>query len=180
MVEKSILSGALMNIIKYVEQDQQHELICKVRKRKNSLVMCAQQRFRSACAVTQPDQNLQSGFWQPTMQFSVFMKTKKTDLTAWMCRLVWVYAGRPCQKVRFLRLWLKCLWIALACFVRMLVILTLHWMILWRNVICNLQELIAPHKTLFQPQIYFLFLHKNICCWYSLEVPQWDTSNEYP
>ena len=26
----------------------------------------------------------------------------------------------------------------------------------------------------------FLFLHENICCGYSLEVPQWGTSNEYP
>ena len=25
----------------------------------------------------------------------------------------------------------------------------------------------------------FLFLHENICCRYSLEVPQWGTSNEY-
>ena len=25
-----------------------------------------------------------------------------------------------------------------------------------------------------------LFLHENICCGYSLEVPQWGTSNEYP
>ena len=26
----------------------------------------------------------------------------------------------------------------------------------------------------------FLILHKNICCVYSLEVPQGGTSNEYP
>ena len=27
---------------------------------------------------------------------------------------------------------------------------------------------------------FFLFVHnKNACCWYSLEVPQWGTSNEY-
>ena len=25
-----------------------------------------------------------------------------------------------------------------------------------------------------------IFPIKNICCWYSLEVPQQDTSNEYP
>ena len=25
----------------------------------------------------------------------------------------------------------------------------------------------------------FLFLHENICCWYSLEVPSWGTSDEY-
>ena len=28
--------------------------------------------------------------------------------------------------------------------------------------------------------IVFLFLHKNICCGYSLEVPQGGASNEYP
>ena len=28
--------------------------------------------------------------------------------------------------------------------------------------------------------IFFLFLHKNICCGCSLEVPQWGASNEYP
>ena len=27
--------------------------------------------------------------------------------------------------------------------------------------------------------IFFLFLHKNICCGYSLEAPQWGASNEY-
>ena len=28
--------------------------------------------------------------------------------------------------------------------------------------------------------IFFLFLHKNICCGYSLEVPRRGASNEYP
>ena len=27
---------------------------------------------------------------------------------------------------------------------------------------------------------FFLFLHKNICCGYSLEAPRWGASNEYP
>ena len=27
---------------------------------------------------------------------------------------------------------------------------------------------------------FFLFLYWNICCGYSLEVPQWGTFNEYP
>ena len=42
---------------------------------------------------------------------------------------------------------------------------------------------IAPDKMyFFQLKIIdiFLFLHKNICCGYSLEVPHWGTSNEYP
>ena len=29
-------------------------------------------------------------------------------------------------------------------------------------------------------KIFFLFLHKNLCYGYSLEAPQWGTSNEYP
>ena len=29
-------------------------------------------------------------------------------------------------------------------------------------------------------QIFFLFLHENICCGCSLEAPQWGASNEYP
>ena len=29
-------------------------------------------------------------------------------------------------------------------------------------------------------QIFFLFLHENICCGYSLEAPQRGASNEYP
>ena len=28
--------------------------------------------------------------------------------------------------------------------------------------------------------VFFLFLHKNICCGYSLEASHWDASNEYP
>ena len=28
--------------------------------------------------------------------------------------------------------------------------------------------------------MFFLFLHENICCGYSLEVPHRGTSNEYP
>ena len=42
---------------------------------------------------------------------------------------------------------------------------------------------IALDKALFFNQkvaIFFLFLDKNICCGYSLEVPRWGTSNEYP
>ena len=33
----------------------------------------------------------------------------------------------------------------------------------------------------FNPKImiFFLFLHENICCWYSLEAPRWGASNEY-
>ena len=42
---------------------------------------------------------------------------------------------------------------------------------------------IALDKVLFSTKKYlyfFLFLNKNICCGYSLEVPQRGTSNEYP
>ena len=42
---------------------------------------------------------------------------------------------------------------------------------------------IAPGKALFLNQkvtLFYLFLLENICCGYSLEVPQQGTSNEYP
>ena len=29
-------------------------------------------------------------------------------------------------------------------------------------------------------KLFFLFLHENICCWYSSEVPHQGASNEYP
>ena len=35
-------------------------------------------------------------------------------------------------------------------------------------------------KTHSNKILFFLFLNKNICCWYSLEVPRGGTSNEYP
>ena len=38
---------------------------------------------------------------------------------------------------------------------------------------------IAPDKRGIQ-WLFFWFLHKNICCGYSLEAPLWGTSNEYP
>ena len=41
----------------------------------------------------------------------------------------------------------------------------------------------ALNKTLilsWKVVIFYLFLHKNICFGYSLEVPHWGTSNEYP
>ena len=37
---------------------------------------------------------------------------------------------------------------------------------------------IAPDK--WDHLLFFLFLHKNIYCGYSLEVPSLGTSNEYP
>ena len=38
---------------------------------------------------------------------------------------------------------------------------------------------IAPDKRWYLCNIFFLFVRENICCRYSLEVPHWDTSNEY-
>ena len=42
---------------------------------------------------------------------------------------------------------------------------------------------IAQAGVLFLNQkvlIYFFYLHKDVCCEYSFEVPQWGTSYEYP
>ena len=44
-------------------------------------------------------------------------------------------------------------------------------------------KIIALGKMLFfnsKVWIFFLFLHENICCGYSLEAPRWGASNEYP
>ena len=41
----------------------------------------------------------------------------------------------------------------------------------------SLDFYIAPDKRFYI--IFFLFLDKNICCGYSLEVPNGGTSNEY-
>ena len=39
---------------------------------------------------------------------------------------------------------------------------------------------IHKDKKRYPHNFYFLFLLENINCGYSLEVPQWGTSNEYP
>ena len=70
--------------------------------------MCAQRRFRSACAFAQADQNLH---WT---HFGIAKDTRflhadyeHSDLTARMCRMIWIFVGRTCPKVRFLTLRLK-------------------------------------------------------------------------
>ena len=55
------------------------------------------------------------------------------------------------------------------------------------NIITSLSPVylltdISPDKTLFfnrKVLIFFLFLHENIGCGYSLEAPHWGSSNEY-
>ena len=48
----------------------------------------------------------------------------------------------------------------------------------------HVTKVIAPDKTFFfffhqKVLVFFLFLHKNICCGYSLEAPFQGASNEY-
>ena len=63
----------------------------------------------------------------------------------------------------------------------------------WETVCLKFQSLISGKKkrniisTLLQTLhffklkiVFFLFLHKKICCGYSLEVPWWGASNKYP
>ena len=67
----------------------------------------------------------------------------------------------------------------------------IHWsqqLILSTKCSCELTRLsqkniIAPDKAFFfNPKLstFLLFVYKNICCGYSLEAPQWGTSDEYP
>ena len=62
---------------------------------------CVQRRFRSACAFGQSDQNLYwTHFEQPMMQ-SFLLRTTKTDQTARMRKLIWVFVECTFQEVRF-------------------------------------------------------------------------------
>ena len=51
-----------------------------------------------------------------------------------------------------------------------------HVLALLLNTQPQVRHLFFNQKVL----IFFLFFHKNICCGYSLEVPHWGASNEYP
>ena len=56
---------------------------------------------------------------------------------------------------------------------------------IWKTAMLmfNTVKPIAPNiGTFFKRKAltFFFFLHKNICCGYSLEAPQWGASNEYP
>ena len=53
-----------------------------------------------------------------------------------------------------------------------------HWNCLDEAIIVSYHN-IAPDKRGIYI-LFFLFRHENICCGYSLEVPQNGTSNEYP
>ena len=61
----------------------------------------------------------------------------------------------------------------------------LRCLILKVNTVHINHKITALDKMLFSIQngpkvlIFLLFLHENICCGYSLEAPQWGTSNEY-
>ena len=47
----------------------------------------------------------------------------------------------------------------------------------------TLGKFLAPDKVLFcsyKNIDIFLFLQENVCCGYSLDIPRWGTSNEYP
>ena len=48
-------------------------------------------------------------------------------------------------------------------------------------ILFTLSDAILKQKTelLSNKMIFFLLLHENICCGYSLEVPRQGTSNEY-
>ena len=53
----------------------------------------------------------------------------------------------------------------------------------WRNKKIYLQDILSSSGAMDirggTDIVFFLLLHENICCVYSLEVPHWGTSNEY-
>ena len=50
----------------------------------------------------------------------------------------------------------------------------------WGHSVLQTPALVKTYFSYIIVFIFFLFLHGNICCGYSLEVPHRDTSNEYP
>ena len=67
------------------------------------LGMHAQRRFRSACAFAQADQNLHlAHFWIAKDANSLHADNEDSDQPVHPRRLIRVFVGRTCQKVRFL------------------------------------------------------------------------------
>ena len=70
-----------------------------------------------------------------------------------------------------------------ACFVALImqVWLTHCYCLVKTRIVANsVRTIIPPDKREYSNNIFFLFLHENICCGYSLEAPQRGASNEYP
>ena len=65
--------------------------------------MCAQRRFKSTCAFSQSDQNLHWVHFLIAKDQRFFMRTTSTLIRP---------PGRTCQKVRFLKLRLRCLYVS--------------------------------------------------------------------
>ena len=66
--------------------------------------MCAQWRRKSACASTQFDQSIccpDEETLHPWLTKLHLVKSEKSDQTVRMCRLIWIFAGLNCVKVRF-------------------------------------------------------------------------------
>ena len=92
-----------------------------------------------------------------------------------MWSLIWIFPGRACPKVRFIVGHRFC---------------KTDWSSINNRLV---QNIFSPNSTLSQILIYcfrsikgdsrwyfFLFLHENVCCGYSLEAPTRGASNEYP
>ena len=66
--------------------------------------MCAQRRLKSACAFAQSDQSSLSA-WRNFASLAIQnASSEDSDQTARMRRLIWIFAGRTCPKLRFLTL----------------------------------------------------------------------------
>ena len=66
--------------------------------------------------------------------------------------------------------------------------LCIHLKVLFLIFCCSLAYVLFSHSSIkgllfffcWKILIFFLFLHENICCGYSLEAPRWGASNENP
>ena len=88
-----------------------------------NLGMCAQQRFRSACALAQSDQNIQCGHLDSQGYKVSSCGQRRLWSDRLMRRLIWVFFGRICPTVHFLTLRLIVVRCASICF------FITHWVV---------------------------------------------------
>ena len=65
--------------------------------------MCAQRRLKSSCAAARCLFGSLLSAWRNFASLAIQnAPSEDSDQTARMCRLIWIFAGRTCPKVRFL------------------------------------------------------------------------------
>ena len=79
-----------------------------IKKQKQTKWLCSQQRLKSAWASAQFDRSSLCAKWVAKDPSFLPADSEDSDQTGWMPRLIWVFAGRTCHFVGFVRRWLTC------------------------------------------------------------------------